>query len=60
MLASDPDLGALSYTRTMTAFMLFNSKPRHIAVIGLSGGSMPKWCYRQIPSADIIVIEINP
>jgi len=60
MLASDPDFLVLSYTRTMMAFLLFNSEPRRIAVIGLGGGSMPKWCYRQLPAADITVIEINP
>jgi spermidine synthase len=60
MSVSDPDFLVLSYTRTMTAFMLFNSEPKRIAVIGLGGGSMPKWCYRQLPSTDITVIEINP
>jgi spermidine synthase len=60
MLASDRDILVLSYTRTMTAFILFNSEPKRIAVIGLGGGSMPKWCYRQLPSTDITVIEINP
>jgi spermidine synthase len=38
MLASDPDFLALSYTRTMMAFMLFNSEPKRIALIGLGGG----------------------
>jgi spermidine synthase len=60
MLASDPDFLVLSYTRTMMAFMLLNSEPKRIAVIGLGGGSMPKWCYRQLPAAHITVIEINP
>ncbi len=60
MLASDPDCLVLSYTRTMMAFILFNSEPKRIAVIGLGGGSMPKWCYRQLPDAHITVIEINP
>jgi len=60
MLDSDPDFLVLSYTRTMMAFMLFNSEPKRIAVIGLGGGSMTKWCYRQLPTADITAIEINP
>jgi spermidine synthase len=60
MLASDPDFLVLSYTRTMMAFLLFNSEPKRIAVIGLGGGSMPKWCYRQLPAAHITVIESNP
>ena len=60
MLASDPDFLVLSYTRTMMAFMLFNREPERIAMIGLGGGSMPKWCYSQLPEADMTVIEINP
>jgi spermidine synthase len=60
MLAHNPNFLVLSYTRTMMAFLLFHSDPRRIAMIGLGGGSMPKWCYRQLPSADITVIEINP
>ena len=60
MLASDPNFLVLSYTRTMMAFILFNREPKHIAMIGLGGGSMPKWCYSQLPEADMTVIEINP
>ena len=40
MLASDPDFLVLSYTRTMMAFLLFNSEPKRIAVLGLGGGSI--------------------
>lgn len=50
----------LSYTRTMMAFLLFKRSPQHIAMIGLGGGSMAKWCYRHMPHADITVVEINP
>jgi hypothetical protein len=48
MLASDPSFLVLSYTRTMMAFMLFNKEPKRIAMIGLGGGSMPKWCYHEL------------
>ena len=60
MLVSDPYHLVLAYTRAMMAFLLFNRQPRHIAVIGLGGGSIPKWCYRHLPATDITVIEINP
>jgi spermidine synthase len=60
MCAEDPDLLTLAYTRTMMGFLLFNSSPERIAMIGLGGGSMPKWCYKELPKADITVIEINP
>src|SRR5260370_35455070 len=59
MLASDPNFLVLSYTRTMMAFMLFNKEPKRIAMIGLGGGSMSKWCYHELPKTDIAVIEIN-
>lgn len=51
---------AIGYTRTMMGFLLFNAHPRHIAVIGLGGGSMPKYCHRHLPNAQISVAEINP
>lgn len=60
MREDEPDHLVLSYTRTMTAFPLFKRSLRHIAMIGLGGGSMAKWCYRRLPHADITVIEINP
>jgi spermidine synthase len=60
MLTSDPNHLALSYTRAMMAFPLFHQEPEHIAIIGLGGGSMVKWCYHRLPFAEITVIEINP
>lgn len=60
MLLSDPTCLVLSYTRTMMAFLFFHEAPERIAMIGLGGGSMPKWCYQQLPATDITVIEISP
>jgi spermidine synthase len=60
MLAEAPDRLVLSYTRKMMDFHLFKPFPRRIAMIGLGGGSMAKWCYRHVPQADITVVEINP
>jgi len=60
MLLSDPNFLVLSYTRTMMDFLLFREAPERIVMIGLGGGSMPKWCYHQLPATDITVIEISP
>ncbi len=60
MLMSDPNFLVLSYTRSMMAFLLVHPSPKRILMIGLGGGSMPKWCYRHLPTTDITVIEINP
>ncbi len=49
----------LSYTRAMMGFLLFNAEPRHILIVGLGGGSLPKYCYREFPQARITTLEIN-
>ncbi|MFL6625907.1 MAG: hypothetical protein ACJ8G1_05605 [Vitreoscilla sp.] len=55
-----PDSLDLAYTRTMMGFLLFHPRPSRIAMIGLGGGSLAKFCYRHLPEADITVLEINP
>lgn len=60
MLIEDPDFLALAYTRIMMSFELFKPEPRNIALIGLGGGSLAKWCYRHHTKAKLTVIEINP
>lgn len=51
---------ALSYTRLMAGFVLFNAEPEHIVIVGLGGGSLSKFCYQQFPNARITTLEINP
>jgi spermidine synthase len=55
-----PDALALAYTRTMMGFLLFHPRPATLAMIGLGGGSMAKFCHRQLPRTRIQVLEINP
>src|SRR3989338_1460322 len=55
-----PDALVLEYTRTMMGFLLFNTRPDNIAMIGLGGGSMAKLCYRYLPRTRLVVVEINP
>lgn len=57
MRISDPYALHLAYTREMMAFLLFNSQPRRIALIGLGGGSIAKYCYRYLPVARITAVE---
>lgn len=60
MRLEDPHALALEYTRTMMGFLLFQPAPRDIAMIGLGGGSLAKFCHRYLPAARIEVAEINP
>jgi spermidine synthase len=56
----DPYALDLEYTQTMMGFLLFLPQPQEIAMIGLGGGSLAKFCHRHLPGARIQVVEINP
>ena len=55
-----PDELQVDYTRTMMGFLLLAPRPRHIAMVGLGGGSLVKFCHRFLPLARITVVENNP
>jgi spermidine synthase len=60
MKLTDPFALDLEYTRTMMGFLLFKPEPATLAMIGLGGGSMAKFCWRHLPRTRIQVVEINP
>ena len=60
MHLDEPDELIIGYTRTAMSFLLFEPSPKRVAMIGLGGGSLAKYCYRYLPQSEIIVIEINP
>ncbi len=60
MRVDEPDALDVEYTRTMMGFLLFNAVPRSIAMIGLGGGSLAKFCHRHLPGAHTTAVEINP
>ncbi len=60
MLIHQPWRLDVDYTRSMMGFLLFQPAPAHIGMIGLGGGSLAKFCYRQLPASRITVLEINP
>lgn len=58
-LARPNDL-ELAYTRSMMAFLLFQSAPSRVLMVGLGGGSLAKFVYHQMPETANEVLEINP
>lgn len=60
MALHDPYALDLEYTRTMMGFLLLQPAPKRIAMVGLGGGSLAKYCHRHLPDASIQVAEINP
>ena len=60
MQIRQPDALALEYTRTMMGVLAFVPEPGSVAMIGLGGGSLAKFCHRHLPRAKLVVAEINP
>ncbi|UCD70360.1 MAG: polyamine aminopropyltransferase [Betaproteobacteria bacterium] len=60
MRLRDPVELVLSYTRVMMGFMIFVLEPKTVAVIGLGGGSLPKFIRRHMPNTRVVVVENNP
>lgn len=59
MLLTAPYDLVLNYTRVMMNFRQVISTPRHVLMIGLGGGSLAKYCYRNLASTRITVVEID-
>jgi spermidine synthase len=50
----------LAYTRAMMGFLMFNSMPQDVLMIGLGGGSLAKFIRKQRPQTRITAVEIDP
>ena len=60
MQRDDPTALVLGYTRLMMGSLLLQPAPQRVLMIGLGGGSLPKYMHHHLPLADIAVVEINP
>ena len=60
MSIDDTDELVIPYTRAIMSFLLLAPSPTHVAMIGLGGGSLAKYCYRYLPGTEITTVEINP
>jgi len=60
MRIREPDALELEYTRAMMGFLLFQPRPRDIALIGLGGGSIAKFIHRRLRESRLTALEINP
>jgi spermidine synthase len=60
MRLDDPFALALDYTRCMMAFLLFHPAPREALMIGLGGGSLPKFFHKNLRRTAVRVVELDP
>jgi spermidine synthase len=59
MRLSAPYALELDYTRCMTSFLLFHPRPRRALKIGLGGGSLVKFFWRQLPWVRTRAVELD-
>lgn len=57
---ADPYALALGYSKTMMGFLFLQPQPAQVLIVGLGGGSLPKYCYRYLPQCKVTTLEINP
>lgn len=55
----NPDALPFAYTRKMMGFLPFIPEPRHIVIVGLGGGSLTRFCHRQLPRTRVTTLEID-
>ena len=60
MRLSAPYQLELAYSRGMMAFLLFTSTAKNVLIIGLGGGSIPKFIYHYLPPIRVTAVELNP
>ena len=60
MRVKEPNALELRYSRGMMVYLLFQKQPRDLVVLGLGGGSIPKYVYHHLPQVRTRVVEINP
>lgn len=59
MRISDPTELVLVYSRCMFGLLLFADIPQDIVLIGLGGGSIPKWIHAKLPNTRTICVELQ-
>ena len=59
MRIDDPYALALDYTRCMMGFLLFHPEPREALMIGLGGGSLAKFFYKNLKRTLVRVVEVE-
>lgn len=60
MRIKDPYELVLSYSRCMFGFLLLRDEPSDLVLIGLGGGSIPKFVHRHMPETRVVAVELLP
>ena len=58
--AADPRHLELAYARLLPASLAFVQHPRRVLIVGLGGGSLPRFLHSHFPEPTIDVVELDP
>jgi len=56
----DPDYLSLAYLRAVFVSLAFVEKPQRVLVVGLGGGSIPRFLHKHYPAMQIDCVELDP
>lgn len=56
----DPEFLALPYARVLVQSLAFISSPERLLVMGLGGGTLPRFFHKTLPESIVEVVEIDP
>ena len=56
----EPEFLALSYAKILVQSLAFTSPPERLLVMGLGGGTLPRFFHKTLPKCLVEVVEIDP
>jgi spermidine synthase len=59
MRVAQPFALELEYQRLMMAVGLFLPEPRRVVQLGLGAAALTKFCWREVPSASVVAVELS-
>lgn len=59
MRLDEPYALVYPHTQKMMTFLLFLPEPQHVVIVGLGGGSLTKFCWRQLTRTCVTTVEVD-
>jgi len=60
MILGEPDQLDLRYSRSMVAALALHPAPKQVLLVGLGGGSIPKFIQKHFPDLHLDIVELDP
>jgi spermidine synthase len=60
MILEEPDQLDLRYSRSMMAALALHPAPKQVLLVGLGGGSIPRFIQKHFPDLHLDIVELDP